>query len=114
MKKACKVLLILGIVGIGISIFLFLIYLLVILGIIQSQAQGTLDPAIKNMLITMFFIMILSIGASLTVQIIALNKLKTATQKSDLTVIAILCLVLGNTIVGILMLCMKDEDLLVE
>lgn len=42
---------------------------------------------------------------------LALKKLKTATTKSELTVNAILVLLFCNVIGGILMLCMKDEDL---
>ncbi len=42
---------------------------------------------------------------------IALKKLNTATKKDDLTVWAILTLLFCNIIGGILMLCMKDEDL---
>ena len=42
---------------------------------------------------------------------IALKKLKTATKRDELTVIAILTLLFCNVIGGILMLCLKDEDL---
>lgn len=41
----------------------------------------------------------------------ALNKLKTATTKSELTTSAILTLLFVNIIGGVLMLCLKDEDL---
>ncbi len=43
--------------------------------------------------------------------IIALKKLKTATTKDELTTTAILTLLFCNLIGGILMLCLKDEDL---
>jgi len=42
---------------------------------------------------------------------IALKKLKTATKRDELTVTAILTLLFCNVIGGILMLCLKDEDL---
>ncbi|MBE6977618.1 MAG: hypothetical protein E7438_03135 [Ruminococcaceae bacterium] len=42
---------------------------------------------------------------------IALKKLKTATTKSELTATAILTLIFCNVVGGILMLCLKDEDL---
>jgi len=41
---------------------------------------------------------------------LALKKMKEATCKSDLTVMAILNLIFCNMIGGILMLCLKDED----
>ena len=47
----------------------------------------------------------------LVVGIIALKKLKTATSKSELTVIAIITLLFCNTIAGILMLCLSEKDL---
>ncbi len=43
--------------------------------------------------------------------IIALKKLKTATKKEELTTSAVLTLLFCNLIGGILMLCLKDEDL---
>ncbi len=43
--------------------------------------------------------------------IIALKKLKTATTKQELTTTAILTLLFCSLIGGILMLCIKDEDL---
>ncbi len=42
---------------------------------------------------------------------IALKKLKTATTKSELTVPAVLCLLFCNIIGGVLMLCIKEEEL---
>ncbi len=42
---------------------------------------------------------------------IALSKMKKATKKDDLTVTAILTLLFCNVIGGVLMLCLKDEDL---
>ena len=45
------------------------------------------------------------------VGIFALKKLKTATKKSDLTVMAILTVIFCNVIGGILMFCIKEEDL---
>ncbi|MBQ7935364.1 MAG: hypothetical protein IJ407_04015 [Clostridia bacterium] len=42
---------------------------------------------------------------------IALNKLKKATKKSELTGIAIVTLLFCNLIGGILMLCLSDADL---
>lgn len=47
----------------------------------------------------------------LIVGIIALKKLNKATSKSELTGIAICNLLFCNLIGGILMLCLKDEDL---
>lgn len=47
----------------------------------------------------------------LIVGFIALNKMKKATKKDELVVIAILNLLFCNIIGGILMLCLKDEDL---
>ncbi|MBQ7847601.1 MAG: hypothetical protein IJ344_04870 [Clostridia bacterium] len=44
------------------------------------------------------------------VGILALNKMKKATCKSDLTVMAVLNLIFCNLIGGILMLLLKDED----
>ena len=41
----------------------------------------------------------------------ALKKLNTATSKSELTGTAILVLLFVNMIGGILMLCLKDQDL---
>ena len=41
---------------------------------------------------------------------LALKKMKTATCKSDLTVMAVLNLLFCNLIGGILMLCLKDSD----
>ncbi|MBQ8868158.1 MAG: hypothetical protein IJ027_00370 [Oscillospiraceae bacterium] len=43
--------------------------------------------------------------------IIALKKLKTATKKDELTTTAVLTLLFCSLIGGILMLCLKDEDL---
>lgn len=43
--------------------------------------------------------------------IMGLKKLKTATRKEELTVTAILVLIFCNLIGGILMLCLKDQDL---
>ena len=42
---------------------------------------------------------------------IALKKLKTATKKDELTVTAILTLIFCSPIGGVLMLCLKDQDL---
>ena len=42
---------------------------------------------------------------------IALKKLKTATKKDELTVTAILTLIFCSLIGGVLMLCLKDQDL---
>ncbi len=47
----------------------------------------------------------------LIVGIIALNKLNKATSKADLVGIGIVTLIFCNLIGGILMLCLKDEDL---
>ncbi len=47
----------------------------------------------------------------LVVGIIALNKLDSATKKSELTAIAICTLIFCNIISGIVMLCMSDKDL---
>ena len=41
---------------------------------------------------------------------IALKKMKNATCKKDMTVIAILSIIFGNPIGGILMLLLKDSD----
>ena len=49
---------------------------------------------------------------SIVVCAIANNKLKTATLVKDLLPLAIVTLILGNMISGIMMLIMKDEDLL--
>ena len=45
------------------------------------------------------------------VGIFVLKKLEEAKTKSELTTMAILNLLFCNTIAGILMLCIKDEDL---
>ena len=42
---------------------------------------------------------------------IALKKLKNATKKDELTVTAILTLIFCSLIGGVLMLCLKDQDL---
>ena len=42
---------------------------------------------------------------------IALKKLKNATKKDELTVTAILTLIFCSVIGGVLMLCLKDQDL---
>ena len=47
----------------------------------------------------------------LIIGILALKKLNTATKKSELTGMAIATLILCNGIAGVLMLCMKDQDL---
>ena len=46
----------------------------------------------------------------LIIGIIALKKMKKATSKSELTVIAILTLLFCNTIGGILMLCLPESE----
>jgi hypothetical protein len=50
----------------------------------------------------------------LIVGFIALKKLKTAKSKSELTVIAIVTLLLCNTIGGILMLCLPESEFATE
>lgn len=47
----------------------------------------------------------------LIVGILALKKLNTATKKSELTGMAIATLIFCNVIAGVIMLCMKDQDL---
>jgi len=46
------------------------------------------------------------------VSAIALKKLKTANSVKELQAIAIVCIVTGQVVAGVLMLCMKDKDLL--
>ena len=60
---------------------------------------------ILGMIFQFYLIFPIIVGA------IALKKIKTATKKSDLTVMAILTLFLCNTIGGILMFCIKEEEL---
>lgn len=60
---------------------------------------------ILGMVFQCFLIFPIIVGA------IALKKLKTATTKSELTVIAIVTLLFCNLIGGILMLCIDEKEL---
>lgn len=92
MKTAAKVFIIIGIVF-G---FLMLIGSIVML---SSNIPGF------GVALLIFNIVTLVVG------FMSLSKLEDATQKSELTGTAICCLLFCNLVAGILMLCLKDEDL---
>lgn len=86
----------------------FFILIFILFGILFFFIEdGEMFPAgIIFMVYSFFFI------PSIVVCAIANNKLKTATLVKDLLPLAIVTLILGNMISGIIMLIMKDEDLL--
>ena len=91
MKTASKVLIILSMIFASISIV----------------------GAIYLSLVKSAFYLILIVGCVLVAVIadMGLRKLRTANKKEELTIIAILVLLFVNLIAGILMLLIKDEDL---
>ena len=91
---------------IGFCLFFILIFFLfaILLFLIED---GAAFPAGIIFIIYSFFLI-----PPIIVCVIANNKLKTATSTKDLLPIGIVTLILGNMISGIMMLIMKDEDLL--
>ncbi len=104
MKLASKILII-----ISICIYSFLM-LLVLLGAMASCSLIG-NSSVGSILFMTYFIYMIFLCAPIIVGSIALKKLGSATSKQELTAIAIVTLILCNMVSGILMLCMKDEDL---
>lgn len=87
------------------SFFILIFFLFAILFFLIED--GAAFPAGIIFIIYSFFLI-----PPIIVCAIANNKLKTATSTKDLLPIGIVTLILGNMISGIMMLIMKDEDLL--
>lgn len=100
MKTASKVFIIISICVS--SFFLFLFFIVGIASCGTDEAGGMFAGCL------LFF---LFLSPTIIVGIIALYKLNKAKTKKELTVIAIITLIFCNLISGILMLCLKDEDL---
>ena len=105
MKKACKVLLIIAIVGFALLIAFNLFDGVVHIG--EETSAGFNGNT--NLLIRVITALVMIVPLMFNIE--ALKKLKKAQTKSELTVISVLLLIFGNFIVGLLMLIMKDEDL---
>ena len=91
---------------IGFCLFFILIFFLFAILFFLLE-DGAAFPAGIIFIIYSFFLI-----PPIIVCAIANNKLKTATSTKDLLPIGIVTLILGNMISGIMMLIMKDEDLL--
>ena len=100
MKTASKVLII-----ISVCFLSFILFLLFISCIASCSAVYGSVMALAFLLYSLF------LSPGIIVGSIALYKLSKAKTKQELTAIAILTLIFCNLISGILMLCMKDEDL---
>ena len=105
MKLASKILIIISICFYG------FLMLLVLLGAMASCSLIG-NSSIGSILFITYFIYMIFLCAPIIVGSIALKKLSNATRSQELTDIAIVTLILCNLVSGILMLCMKDEDLL--
>ena len=108
MKLASKILIIISICFAGLFLFLFFIGAMFSCSTLGGNMGGS---ALKSILFITSFIEMALLTAPIIVGSIALNMLSKATTKKELAAIAIVTLILCNMISGILMLCMKDEDL---
>ena len=96
MKKAIKIFLIIGIVT--------RLLLLVVACVAACTTQATQT-------IVSYAVMMIIYVISLFIGFYALEKMKTATRADELKAIGFLTLFLFNLVAGILMLCVKDDDL---
>lgn len=116
MKTAAKVFLILGLVGIGLTILYSLVIALVIGAgpeeVEQVFIESGLDPAIMPVVAGVFMVMMIVIMTpALIFQIMSLCKIGKAHCKADVpTWLGVCTLIFGNLIAGILMLCLTDKD----
>ena len=104
MKLASKILIIISICFYG------FLMLLVLLGAMTSCSLLG-NSSVSSILFFVYFLYMVLLCVPIVVGSIALKKLSDATCKQELTAIAIVTLILCNLVSGILMLCMKDEDL---
>lgn len=119
MKTASKVFLILTIVaseiGVLVVIFGWEAFVRAIAESAAISAGVTLTTSllqqVKDAVASYQILMIIVMAIPIVVSAISLKKLANAQWKSELTVMAILTLLFANIIAGILMLCIKDEDL---
>lgn len=119
MKTASKVFLILTIVasaiGVLVVIFGWEAFVRAIAESAAISAGVTLTTSllqqVKDAVASYQILMIIVMAIPIVVSAISLKKLANAQWKSELTVMAILTLLFANLIAGILMLCIKDEDL---
>ena len=91
---------------IGFCSFFILIFIMFSILFFLIDLEDMFIGGIVFLFYSMLFILPIVVCA------IANNKLKTATSTKDLLPIGIVTLILGNMISGIMMLIMKDEDLL--
>ena len=104
MKTAIRVLNILTVIGCVLAGIILLWSSCVVGDILVSEGYGSLGAGLG-------FIYVIIAAIPAVICLIANNKLNKATCKSDLTVIAIITLLFGSFISGILMLCITDEQL---
>lgn len=104
MKTAIKVLNILTVIGCVLCGIILLWSSCAVGDILATEGYGSLGAGLG-----FFYVAISAIPAIIC--LIANGKLNKATCKSDLTAIAIITLLFGNLISGILMLCITDEQL---
>ncbi len=110
MKKAAKVFLIIAIVLGGLNLFIGFVSLL---GIgTWAGTEGSSELITVNMIGDS--ISLIYAAATIVISSLSLVKLNKATSKKELLVWGILCLFFGGFIPGILLLCIKDKDLVPE
>lgn len=104
MKTAIKVLNILTVIGCVIGGIILMWSSCVVGDMLASEGYGSLGAGLG-------FVYLIIAAIPAIVCLIANSKLNSATCKSDLTVIAIITLLFGNFISGILMLVISDDQL---
>lgn len=119
MKKASKIFVLISMIAVPI---MFVVYLVFGLLIIKGANIAMSKPSLSDEKITTYQTLIqliqfliaffaVVVAVSETVGGFALHKLKTANQKSDLTLIAVLTILFCSMVGGILMLCIPEEQL---
>lgn len=116
MKTASKVFIVLSIASAAISVVVMLLLAIFVDRIFAASIDPSeVDPinydALVNTMRTLYIIGIFSSFVPIIVGGIALRKLSVAQSHDDLVAIGIITLILCSLIGGILMLCIKDEDL---
>ena len=119
MKTAAKVFLILSLVSAGIALLCLLFgwdaYVKVIAEAAALEEGITLTPVlfeqVKQTVAPLQIVMIIALIPGTVIAILSLIKISKATAKSELLALGILTLLFTNLIPGILMLCIRDQDL---
>ncbi|MGN1104009.1 MAG: hypothetical protein ACI4QI_03955 [Candidatus Coproplasma sp.] len=111
MKTTARVFTIIGIVANAIGIGVMAIYTIILLaaGAAANDQAAYISVAV---LIPMFIVFIVLMILGIVFGTKTLKKLNTATCKSELIVWGILDLIFCNVVGGILVLCLKDSDMI--